>query len=139
MPTIEEQYREHMHAYALNHMVLSFVAFGSKEFQALKAMGTSIIPFLLQDIQRTQEEWHESLRKRKNMYDSWAAIMLLRMAADQNKMQPPMIEKWMQGRHEPIRKAWLKWGKQHGFLPATLEEEKSESRALLWLRRVFGL
>ena len=74
----------------------------------------------------------------KGNINSWACMMLLRMAAGDDS---PRIENWMRGRHDPIVKVWRKWGEQNGYLPVTPEIEEEPDvltrvgRALLSLLR----
>ena len=46
----KEEYRQHMRQYSRDTMVMSFVVTKHDDYQALKAAGKEIIPWLLEDL-----------------------------------------------------------------------------------------
>ena len=159
MKMTRESYREHMRCYSRDTMVMSFVVQDHPSFQVLKAAGSDIIPFLLEDL--LDPDWHCdhcygegfefppdwvwdnvkrnwptdtgipcSVCKGKGSINSWACMMLLGMAAGTDR---PKVPEWMRGRHEPLTKLWQKWGEQRGYLPATPDDpEEPGILAKIW-------
>lgn len=103
-----------MHGYASNYMKLAYVIVDDPHFVALQRMGKSIVPFLLQDLQRSRKEWLNTIRARKDMFDVWAITLLLWLARD---APPPILALPVPRDQKAIRKGWLKWGQRHGYLP----------------------
>ena len=145
------EYRQHMRKYSRDTMVMSFVVTKHPDYQALKAAGKEIIPYLFADI--VDPAWHcthcygegfefpvgwvwDNERrnwptdtgipcsecKGKGNVNSWACMMLLAEAMGDTR---PKIPVKFQGRHTEIVKIYLKWGEQHGYLPPTPDEEPS--------------
>src|SRR5574337_1225210 len=142
------EYRDRMRRYSYETMVMSFVVTDHPDFKALQAAGEPIVPFLLTDLKdnlgfcktchglgyelapvrdrdtdwQARHAWPPQSTGKPcpechgvGHVNSWAVFYLLRTNAPGH----PVIETWMRGRHEPIRKAWLKWGEENGYLPPT--------------------
>jgi hypothetical protein len=152
----KDEYRQHMRTYSRDTMVMSFVVTKHPDYQALKAAGKEIIPWLLADL--LDPTWHCShchgegfefpanwvwdnekrnwpadtgipclQCKGKGSINSHACMMLLWGKAGDDA---PTVENWMRGRHDKLTKTWQKWGEQRGYLPPTPDEEPSALRKI---------
>ena len=146
-PMTATEYRQHMRTYSKDTMVMSFVVTDHPDYQALKAAGMEVAPYLLVDL--IDPDWHCDAcygegfefpagwawdnKKRnwptdtgipcpkcmgKGSINTWACIMLLTEIAGDDR---PKVEVYMQGRHAALIDLWRKWGELRGYLPPTTD------------------
>ena len=145
----KDDYRQHMRKYSRDTMVMSFVVTKHPDYQALKAAGMEIVPYLLADM--LDPDWHcntcysEGFEfpagwvwdnekrnwptdtgipcracKGKGGISSWACISLIAEIVGDDR---PKIETRIQGKHEAIVKLYREWGELRGYLPPTTTDK----------------
>lgn len=149
----KDEYREHVRKYSRETMVMSFTVTKHPDFQALKAAGAEVIPWLLEDL--LDPHWHCNLcfgtgtEFVPGWQDAWdkgdktwppkstgnrcpecqgkghiSSWGVMHLLWEAvGRDKGPKIEKWMQGKHDVLVKQWRKWGEQQGLLPVTPEEK----------------
>jgi hypothetical protein len=149
----KEEYREHMRTYSRETMTSSAPAvYTHPDYQALKAAGEEIIPWLLADM--LDPDWHcrlcfgEGVEFVPGWQEAWDKGDKTWPPKSTGNRCPecrgkghisswgcmsllweivgrdngPQVENWMRGKHDALIKTWRKWGEQHGYLPPTPNE-----------------
>jgi hypothetical protein len=124
-------YRREMSKYAHETAVLSFTAWKHPSCIALRGMGKRIVPFLFRDLETIYASSHPH-----QLYIGRICTHLLFILLSEFTEANPVAER-DRGRVPAIAKAWLKWGRDNGYLtadaePKTQPEPKSPN---YWVRR----
>lgn len=146
----KDEYRQHMRKYSKDTLIMSYVVTKHPDYIALREAGKEIIPYLLEDmldpnwycgacngfgyefVSTWEEEWYDHMTfpprstgnicpkcSGKGHVNSWACMMLISGIAGDDC---PKIANWMRGRHDPLLRAYRKWGAERGYLPPIPEE-----------------
>jgi len=110
--SLRDQYRERMNRFAHQTAIMSLVQAKHPDYQALLVMGEPIIPFLLEDIQAQNPDGSWSETQEEYWSSFWGAISLLWVIAD----NAPILPEKDRGMLRPIRKLWIDWGIEEGYL-----------------------
>lgn len=133
---------------------MSFVVTKHPDYQAMKAGGMTIVPFLLDDLLDPDwrcdachgegyefvPTWREEWEKLKNYPPRGTGKVCPKCNGKGNvsswaamqllweiigRKNGPHVEEWMRGKHVVLVKLWQKWGEQHGYLLPTPDDEPS--------------
>ncbi|GEM_PF-6296788 len=111
--TTKELYDLHMDIYTRETAVLSFTKYNHPSYEFIKnQLGMRAVPYLLEDIQGQ----HPDGSFERKHHSFWGACSLFRQILDENGIPGPEIPEPYRGRLEPIRRIYVDWGVQEGFL-----------------------
>lgn len=147
----KEEYRQHMRTYARETAAMSYVATKHPDYQALKAAGKEIIPYLFADmddpdrycgschgygyefVPTWQEEWDASRiyppRSTGNICPECegkgniCSWACVTLLFEIAGEDRPVVPKKMRGKHDAIIRLCRKWGEQRGYLPQPPDEK----------------